>query len=291
MTVTVKSALRRAREQFKGYGMESPALDAEVLLSHVTGLNRAGLYREWERRLSEEEAARFFTLVERRTFGEPVAYLTGHKEFMGLDFVVNPHVLIPRPETELLVETALRLLPPAPFIIEVGTGSGAITVSLACLIPDAVVYATDLSAEALAVARVNAAKYGVAGRVSFYHGDLMEPLADCIPAGGADLIAANLPYIAREDLPGLPREVRLFEPTLALDGGTGGLALYRRLLPAAAGFLRQGGFLLMEIGYNQGRELTALLKKDQSPVGNFWEVTILKDLSGLDRLVVAKLVE
>lgn len=282
MAITIKEALELARKQLRESGTDTPALDAEVLLAHVTGLDRAGLYRQWERSLSEEEEARFFALAGRRLSGEPVAYLTGHKEFMGLDFVVNPHVLIPRPETELLVETALELLPPSPVVVDAGTGSGAIAVSLAALHPGALVYATDCSPEALAVAGLNAERHGVAGRVFFCQGDLLEPLSGCIPAGGVDLIAANLPYISREDLPGLPREVRLFEPSLALDGGAGGLELYRRLIPAAAGFLKQGGYLLMEIGYDQGREMTELLAQPA------WEAAILKDLAGLDRLVVAR---
>lgn len=283
MAITIKSALQRARVQLKEQDIDSPALDAEVLLSHVTGLDRAGLYREWERPLSEEEASQFFALTGRRLSGEPVAYLTGRREFMGLDFMVNPSVLIPRPETELLVETALKLLPPSPMIIDVGTGSGAVAVSLASLLPDAVVYATDRSPAALDVARFNAARQGVVGRVSFFQGDLLEPLAGCVPAGRVDLIAANLPYIPKDDLPGLPREVRLFEPSLALDGGADGLDLVRRLIPAAPGLLKQGGYLLMEIGCHQGREVAILLK---SPA---WEAAIKKDLAGLDRLVVARL--
>lgn len=282
MAITIGAALRQAREQFKKQGIDSPALDAEVLLSHATGLDRAGLYRLWERPLSKEEDVSFFSFVARRLSGEPVAYITGRKEFMGLDFIVNPHVLIPRPETEFLVETALKALPPSPVVIDVGTGSGAIAVSLAFYARQALVCASDISQEALAVARLNAARHGVAERMFFYHGDLLEPLAGRLPGGRADLIAANLPYIAREDLPGLPREVRLFEPSLALDGGAGGLELYRRLVPQAAGFLKEGGILLMEIGCGQGREMAELLDS------RLWKTEVLKDLAGLDRLVAAR---
>lgn len=281
LTLTIKAALQRAREQLKEQGIDSPALDAEVLLSQVIGLDRAGLYREWERPLSEEEESGFFALTGRRLSGEPVAYLTGRKEFMGLDFMVNPSVLIPRPETELLVENAQRLLPPSPTIIDIGTGSGAIAVSLAFLLPGAVVHATDLSPEALEVAHFNAARQGVGERVFFYEGSLLEPLIGCVPAARVDLIAANLPYINKDDLPGLPREVRLFEPALALDGGEDGLDLIRRLIPAAAGFLKPGGYLLLEIGCQQGPAVAALLNS------SVWETEILNDLAGLDRLVVA----
>jgi len=281
LAATIKSAVRTARELFKQHGVETPSLDAEVLLSHVTGLDRAGLYRRWESFLAKEEEARFFALAGRRLSGEPVAYLTGCKEFMGLEFKVDPRVLIPRPETELLVETALKILPPAPVIIDVGTGSGAIAVSLAFYRPQAVVYACDLSPEALAVARSNAARHGVAERVFFFRGDLLKSLAGRLPAGGADLIAANLPYVAKEDLPGLPREVRLFEPLLSLDGGADGLEPYRRLVPEAPGFLKQGGYLLLEIGCGQGRGMAGLLERPQ------WETVVLKDPAGRDRLVVA----
>jgi len=261
--------------------VETPSLDAEVLLAHVTGLDRAGLYRDWENSLTGEAAAGLFALAERRLSGEPVAYLTGSKEFMGLEFKVDPRVLIPRPETELLVEKALKILPPVPVVIDAGTGSGAIAVSLAFYRPRAVVYACDLSPEALAVARLNAARHGVASRVFFFCGDLLKPLAGRLPAGGADLIAANLPYIAQEDLPGLPREVRLFEPLLSLDGGMDGLEFYRRLVKEAPVFLKPGGYLLLEIGDGQGHKIAGLLERPQ------WETLVLKDLAGYDRLVVA----
>lgn len=280
---TIKTALRQARKKIKECLAASPDLDAEVLLAHVTGLDRTGLYRHWERPLSRREEACFKELVDRRCTGEPVAYLTGCKEFMGLDFLVNNAVLIPRPDTELLVETALQILPEKPVVIEVGTGSGAIAVSLAYYRPKAVVHAIDCSAAALEMAGLNAARHGVADRIIFYEGDLLEPLAHCRPGqiGEADLIAANLPYIPEKDLPGLPREVRLFEPALALAGGPDGLALYRRLIPAAALYLKPGGSLLLEIGSAQGAAALALFDSGR------WEAAVLKDLAGLDRLVTA----
>jgi release factor glutamine methyltransferase len=281
LATTIKSALQTARELLAGHGVETPSLDTEVLLAHVTGLDRAGLYRRWESLLAEEEEDRFFALTGRRLSGEPVAYLTGSKEFMGLEFEVDHRVLIPRPETELLVETALKILPPAPVIIDVGTGSGAIAISLAFYRPQAVVYACDLAPEALAVARSNAVRHGVASRVFFFRGDLLKPLAGRLPAGGADLVAANLPYITSQDLPGLPREVRLFEPLPALDGGADGLELYRRLVRAAPDFLQRGGWLLMESGDGLAYKMAGLLVRLQ------WETVVLKDLAGHDRLVAA----
>jgi release factor glutamine methyltransferase len=282
LTQTIRQILQEARRKLKVVEGAEPALDSEVLLSHVTGLDRAGLYREWECALPALEERYYWELVGRRCLGEPVAYLTACKEFMGLDFRVSPSVLIPRPETELLVETALSLLPPAPQVIDVGTGSGAIAVSLASFLPESVVYATDCSGEALDVARANAADHGVGTRVRFYQGDLLEPLAGVVPPGGADLIAANLPYIPTDNLAGLPRGVRDFEPRLALDGGADGLELYKRLIPASSVLLKKDGFLLLEIGFDQAEGILELLN-------TCWETNVLKDLSGLNRLAVARL--
>ncbi|TEB13643.1 peptide chain release factor N(5)-glutamine methyltransferase [Pelotomaculum propionicicum] len=282
MAITFRSALRQAVLQFKEAGSDSPDLDAAVLLCHVTGLDRAGVYANSNRRLSEEEEVLFRELTRRRRGGEPVAYITGRKEFMGLDFMVNRAVLIPRPETELLVETALKLMPAASTVVDVGTGSGAIAVSLAFYNPGALVYAIDCSPEALAAARRNAAENGVAGRVFFYEGSLLDPLSGVLQPGQADLVAANLPYIATGDLSALPGEVRLFEPLLALDGGGDGLEHYRRLIPQAEIYLKKGGALLFEIGFNQGRQALDLLHPSQ------WKASVVKDLAGLDRLVVAE---
>ena len=282
MIETLKSAFRKAREKLADRGIGSAALDAEVLLSHVTGLERAALYMEWERPLQNDEAAQYNDLICRRLSGEPVAYITGHKEFMGLDFFISRFVLIPRPETELLVENALKILPSSPVVIDVGTGSGAIAVSLAFYNREALVYATDRSGEALEVARRNAIKYCVSDRLFLYHGDLLQPLKGLLMAGQVDLIAANLPYIAEPDLPALPGEVRMFEPHLALNGGEDGLEHYRRLVPEAEAFLKKGGFLLMEIGCEQGRAAASLFD------AQVWEAKVLLDLAGHDRLVVAK---
>lgn len=283
MSQTIRQALQGARKKLQEVEGAEPVLDSEVLLSHVTGFDRAGLYREWECELSAQEEERFWELVGRRLLGEPVAYLTSCKEFMGLDFKVSPFVLIPRPETEILVETALALLPPAPLVIDVGTGSGAIAVSLASFLPDSIVYATDCSKEALEVARNNALIHGVGSRVRFCQGELLEPITGVVPAKGADLIAANLPYIPSDDLAWLPKSVRQYEPGLALDGGADGLELYRRLIPMAARLLKNGGLLLMEIGFDQALDMLELLK-------NQWEANVVKDLAGLDRLVVAKVI-
>lgn len=281
MPSTIRQALLQARKKLQMSAIAEPYLDAEVLLGHVVAMDRAGLYREWERQLTEGEERLLEELLARRLQGEPVAYLTGHKEFMGLDFKVTPAVLIPRPETELLVETALQLLEPDALVIDVGTGSGAIAVSLARHLPRGRVFATDLSEEALGIARENAAANDVA--VRFYQGDLLTPLKGVVPFGAADLIAANLPYIPSAHLAGLPVSVRQYEPGLALDGGGDGLELYRQLIPAAALFLKKGGHLLLEIGFDQAGAVLKLLHGS-------WETAVKQDLAGWDRLVVARLV-
>ncbi len=281
--MTLGEALNRAFQLLKQKGVLSPRLDAEVLLAHVLDRDRVYLYREPERLLDPAVAGRYNQLIERRAAGEPVAYLTGHKEFMGLDFLVGPRVLIPRPETELLVEHALELLKrwTGPAVaVDVGTGSGAVAVSLARLAPGCAVYATDVSEGALAAARENAGPQGVA--VHFSHGDLLEPLREVLPPGTVAVIAANLPYIPAGDIPGLPREVRDFEPRKALDGGPDGLDLYRRLAPQALELLARGGHLLMEISPGQARDI---LRITAAP---HWETAVFNDLAGLPRLASAR---
>jgi release factor glutamine methyltransferase len=269
------AALREAR-------VDSPRLDAEVLLSHVLRCERVMLLKEPERRLSDSESAFFMSLVARRAAAEPIAYLTGKKEFMGLVFNVSPAVLIPRPETELLVETAAALLSgiARPVIADVGTGSGAIAVSLAFLAPGARVFAVDADPAALTVAEDNAVKHGVADRVTFAVGDLLEPLRGQVAV--FDLVAANLPYIPSAAMEALPPEVRR-EPTAALDGGPDGLLFYRRLVPEVKRLLKRGGRLLAEIDPGQARAMSALFQ------AGTWSVEFRADLSGRTRVVTARL--
>lgn len=293
---TLRAALGWAREYLQRCGVESAVLDAEVLLAHVTGLDRAGLYRESERALTSREAKAYRRLVARRGQKEPIAYLTGKKEFMGLEFAVSPAVLIPRPETELLVEKACALarelvsersgLPGAGgelLLADVGTGCGAIAVSLAVFLPEARIYATDCSPAALEVARENARRHGAAERISFFQGDLLSPLFALGLAGRLDLIAANLPYVPTAELPGLMPDVRCYEPLSALDGGPDGLWPYRRLLPQARRCLSHCGCLLMEIDPEQGEQVSRLLAEDG------WRHQLIHDLTGRERVVLAAL--
>jgi len=235
---------------------------------------------------AEEEA--YSRLVQRRAQGrEPVAYLTERKEFMGLELEVSPAVLIPRPETELLVEKSLELsarcwADQSVLIVDVGTGSGAIAVSLAKYLPCARLYAVDISPAALEVAKRNALTHRVGEKIIFLEGNLLLPLAGLDLEGRVNLIVANLPYIKTSDLDSLMPDVGLYEPPLALDGGLDGLCFYRRLLFQARGFLSRPGYVLMEIGEEQGREITFEL----ALAG--WKYEVVSDLAGRDRLAVAE---
>lgn len=276
------AALAWARARLAGTpGMEP--LDAMVLLAHALDVPRAALLAHPETPLSAEQGARFMALVARRAAGEPVAYLTGRRAFFDHDFVVTLDVLIPRPETEHLVEAALdwaRCAGPRRAALraaDVGTGSGAIAVTLAARWPQVHLYALDCSAAALDVARHNAARAGVAGRISFLQGDLLAPL---LGAGQPlDLIAANLPYIPTGDLDALT--VTRHEPRLALDGGADGLDVIRRLLAQAPRLLAAGGLALLEIGAGQGAQAAALAASAFPGAA----IAVLADYAGHDRLI------
>ncbi len=294
----IATALAKARAFLHQKGIAAAPLEAEVLLAHVTGTDRVGLYRDANRPLTWEEEEKFQELLQRRAAGEPVAYLTGQREFMGLSFAVTRDVLIPRPETELLVETALELLTGGvvpvtpggrredrpPLMADVGTGSGAIAVSLAYYLGKGTIYATDISPAALALAAENARRHRVAGRIIFLAGDLLSPLQKILPPGSLCLVAANLPYIPSAAIGQLMPDVARYEPRLALDGGRDGLELYRRLVPQARELLVPGGYLLMEIDPSQVPLMARLL-----PEG-VWRYRVRRDLAGRERLVVAQVV-
>ncbi|MGD8625156.1 MAG: peptide chain release factor N(5)-glutamine methyltransferase [Anaerolineae bacterium] len=275
-----REALRQASRMLANEGVDSPRLDAELLLAHVLEVNRAAVLARPERRLTPKELTLYRDLAARRAAREPLAYILGHWEFYGLDFAVDERALIPRPETELLVEEALRLakgMAPGVRIADVGAGSGAIAVTLAVHLSRATVYALDASPEALALAAENAARHKA--RIRCLAGDLLAPLPEAV-----DLIAANLPYVARDEWPTLPPEIRAHEPRAALDGGADGLALIGRLLDRASDHLRAGGAVLVEIGAAQG-EAAVDLAREAMPGAR---VRLCQDYAGLDRLVVVE---
>jgi release factor glutamine methyltransferase len=275
----VDGVLAQATTRLRSEGVESPQFDAELLLAHVLGVNRAAVLTWPDRQLTPKQVTLYRHLVGRRSAREPLAYIVGHREFFGLDLVVNPDVLIPRPETELLVERALHLARQwvAPSIADVGSGSGAIAVALAANLPQATLYALDESPGALAVTAQNTRQHNMSERVHCLQGDLLEPLS-----GPVHLITANLPYVTTDEWGDLPPEIRQYEPRSALDGGPDGLVYIRRLLACAEPYLQPHGALLLEIGASQGRAVSTLAR---------WHirrsnVQLYQDYAGLDRLLV-----
>jgi release factor glutamine methyltransferase len=269
----------------RAQGIATPRLDAEVLLAFVLGKKRVDLLIHPEIEVAPEKVVFFRQLLRKRAEGVPVAYLTGKREFMSLEFQVTPDVLIPRPETELLVEKVLDFLKLQDdhkdhfLVADVGTGSGAIAVSLASYHPRVRVVAIDVAEEALEVARSNARNHGVQDRIEFLCGDLLTPLLAAGEIGKGDVVVANLPYIPTGELAFLPPDVRA-EPMVALDGGSDGLDLYRRLLPQAASFLTPGGLLACELGPGQARLLAELLDPQK------WSKPLIElDYQGHDRLL------
>lgn len=274
----IKELLEWTTRFFTDKGIEQPRLEAEVLLARVLENDRVFLYAHYDQPVNAGEREKYRHFIQRRLRGEPVAYITERKEFMSLDFKISPAVLIPRPETELLVEKVLELAADRNDlrICDVGTGSGAIAVSLAVYCPAAQIYAVDISASALEIARENALRHQV--RVQFALGDLLAPLQD---EAAFDIIAANLPYISEEEFCTLERGVRDYEPAGALLAAGGGLDIYRRLLPQAVRLLKPDGYLLFEIAPGQGERAVAML-------GDFAEVAVIEDLAGRPRLIKAR---
>jgi release factor glutamine methyltransferase len=271
-------------------GLESREawVEADLLLRHAAGLTREETLLRPSAPLPDGAADAFASLIERRAAGWPSAYLTGRCEFYGLSLEVDPRVLIPRPETERLVEVVAGALAahPAPVIVDVGTGSGAIALALAHVIAGARVVATDVSEDALAVARANAEHLGLAARVVWRVGDVLDALAGVVAPLSADAICANPPYVPSDEIAGLAREIREHEPRLALDGGPDGLVLHRRIIAAAGAYLRDGGVLALEttsLG-RQAHAVAALIGAG----GVFTPARIVRDHAGLERAVIAR---
>jgi release factor glutamine methyltransferase len=275
-TWTILGVLNWTVGRFAERGLATPRLDAEVLLAHVLGLDRVGLYTRFDQPLERAELEAFRELIRRRTRGEPCAYLTGRKEFWSLSFAVDARVLVPRPETELLVEAALALTTGAPagVLADLGTGSGAIACALKHERPDWRVLATDVSPDALAVASANVAALGLA--VELLEGDLIAPL---LPYAPLDLLVSNPPYIGAAELATLGPEVREHEPRRALSPGADGLAILKRLVAAAPPLLRPGAALALEIGSGQGAAVRDLLA-----AAGFVAITVRPDYAGHDRV-------
>lgn len=282
--LTVGEALRWAEGRLEASGVAEPRLEARLLLQDALALDTARLYLRRAEALGEEDLAAYTGWVERRTRHEPLAYITGHAEFYGLDLRVDRRVLMPRPETELLVEAALAWARAsaldAPLGADVGTGSGCVALALTAHAPQLHIYATDVSEAALAVARENARRLALQGRVTFLVGRLLNPLP-----GPVDLLVANLPYIPTTEIETLMPEVRKHEPRLALDGGPDGLELLRQLLAAAPGALRPGGALFLEVGAGQGDRVLELAQHSFPRARR----RLLPDLAGIPRVLAVEL--
>jgi release factor glutamine methyltransferase len=296
----VRTALKEGIARLRAAHVPSETLAAEILLMHALGRDRTWLYTNPESLLDLAAGEKYFALIARRASGEPTQYLTGKQEFWGLEFEVTPAVLIPRPETEHVVEVALERLgargikinmktgaPSPPLRVEdVGTGSGCLAVALAHELPHAEIVATDISAAALDVARRNAARHAVSDRIHFIECDLLgasssSPLAP--RPSSLDLIASNPPYVARNEVATLQREVRDHEPAAALFGGPTGVEIYARLIEQSAALLRPGGILVLELGYNSAGEVRKMFHVKQ----HWANVSITNDLAGIPRVLAA----
>jgi release factor glutamine methyltransferase len=283
-SATLRDAVRLATERLREAGIDDARIEAELLLMHATGLGRERLFAEMHAPLAPDVGGELEALLARRLAREPSAYITGHKEFYGLDLLCSPAALIPRPETELLVELALDFLrsspksrDPGPIAIDLGTGNGAIAVALAANAPGLRVVAIDASREALQLARENARRHAVEGRIDFVQADLLSPMR-----GPADVIVANLPYIPTPEYVALPPEIREQEPEVALHAGPAGTELIERLLAQAPAVLAPVGLLLIEHGWSQGERLRA------AGSASFPDARIetRRDLAGIERVLV-----
>ena len=280
----LKQAVDSAYQLFVENDVPSPRLNAELLLLFVLSRERAYLYAHPERELTPDEQSNFDEIIRERARGCPTQYITGHQEFWGLDLLVSPAVLIPRPETEHVVETVLELVKEYPFdgpghlrLVDVGTGSGCIALALASELPHAEIHACDISEEALEIARVNAARLALGGKVLFRKSDLLNVYA----GEKFDFVISNPPYVGEHDADKVQKQVREFEPKIAVFSGREGMEIYRRLIPQAHEQLRPGGWFIAEIGYSEEQNVRNLL-------AGWAEIQVTPDLQGIPRVIAAK---
>lgn len=286
----IRDLLKVSSDYLAKKQIENPRLNAEVLLAHQLRINRVDLYLNFDKPLNEKEISGYRNLIRRRLIQEPLQYITGIQEFWSIEFAVNPDVLIPRPETELLVEKACEIICPdgshvkhnPPKILDLGTGCGVIAVSMAKEIQNGRIWATDQSTEALRTARLNAETHEVLDRIQFLEGDLWQPLADQNLT--FDMILSNPPYIAPKEYDDLPHEVSKYEPRLALDGGEDGMHYIGRIIRGATDFLNPGAWLIMEMSPDQTEKAIKLIEQ----VGGYGEKIRIKDYSHRYRAVMAQ---
>jgi release factor glutamine methyltransferase len=285
--MTLAEAINKAAIKISAAGIDTSGLDAEVLLCHVLNKDRAWMLAHFRERLDGKLCGIFEYAVERRAKREPLQYITGKQEFWGLEFAVSPEVLIPRPETELIVETVLNRMQDKnrPLaLVDLCTGSGCIAVALANELPQARIIATDKSAGALAVARGNALRHHVLDRIVLYEGDLTDPLESLDIDGQVDIIVSNPPYVRSSDYPALQPEVRDYEPALALFAGPEGTEIHQRIINEAIRYLKSNGLIIVEMGIGQAETLVNKLKEN----GQYGSFEILRDLAGIERVIAAR---
>ena len=287
-TWTILKLLKWTTAYFKSHQIEHPRAASEILLAHALGMGRVDLYIQYDRPLEPQELEVFKGFIQRRIKREPVAYIVGEKGFWSLDLKVTPDVLIPRPETETLVEAALLIMPPEPSsrplrVLDLGTGSGAVVIALAMERTGHRFYAVDCSQKALAVAQHNARRHGVEGHITFLQGNWFEALQED-GRRGFDLIVSNPPYVSNQDFEALPLEISQYEPPQALDGGADGLDAMGLIIEKAPAHMTPGGWLLLEIGQDQAASIKGLMATS----GAYKDFSVIKDYSGFDRVVRAR---
>ena len=286
-TWTIQKLLNWVTEYLTGKGIDSPRLSAELLLSHVVGLKRIELYTQFNKAVDKQQLDRLHDLVKRAGQNEPIAYLVGRTEFYSLEINITPDCMVPRPETELLVERAIEFLRTrrdTQFVCDLCTGSGCIAVAIAKNFPDARIIATDICDSALAVAAGNIEKHQLKDRITLLHGDLFDPIISGLDVNEFDLIVCNPPYVSTAEYEKLDRNVKDYEPKIALFAGVDGLDIYRRIIEKADDFLKPNAALMLEIGFAQGQAVRQLLEQ----TGAFTEIKIEKDFHNNDRIVSAR---
>lgn len=290
MVNTINSILEEAIENLGEGDYFNPLLDSQILLSFVLGVDKIYLYTHKHEIVSEKDKEEFMKLIELRKKRYPLQYIIGTQEFMGLDFKVDERVLVPRPDTEILIETIIEIVKSGYFnkdtinIADIGTGSGAITLSLAHYLENSKVYSVDISIEALEIARENARSLSLENRVEFFHGNLLKPLYDEKLEGEIDILVSNPPYIPTRIIEDLQVEVSKYEPILALDGGEDGLDFYKKIIKDSSKILSRKSIIAFEIGHDQAKDIKNLLIQN----GNFKNIKIITDLSGHDRVVIGE---
>ena len=283
---TVGQALKNIRKIFKDKGIMNPDREAEILLSYFLEMSRSEIYLNSDRILKDIEKTQLEKKIHKRIEKIPLQYISNHQEFMGMDFLVEKGVLIPRPETEILVEEVIRKLKnyKCSRVADLGTGTGIIAVSIAKFIEDVIIYATDISKKSLQIALKNDQKHGCKNKIIFLQGDLFEPFIGIIKKNSLDGIISNPPYIDSHDFESLPPEIKDNEPKVALAGGIDGLDYYRKIIKKSPQYLKKNGFMALEVGFDQSKIVKELIIKENNFNQN---IEITKDYLGIERVVIA----